>query len=131
MGWLSFHSRLITGFTESFPERFGPRYLNDASHIVLYITTTPFQKGKTFFEIFFARAESSRRSPGDKARIPSNRRVTYAQWKRRCRSVPIDRMKQWFVKSIQVCALLIALAVPGFAEESKRGFYEGTLAGGG
>ncbi|HEY2139156.1 MAG TPA: hypothetical protein VGH00_03690, partial [Chthoniobacterales bacterium] len=40
-------------------------------------------------------------------------------------------MKQWFVKSIQVCALLIALAVPSFAEESKRGFYEGNLAGGG
>jgi hypothetical protein len=43
----------------------------------------------------------------------------------------MDRMKQWFTKSIQVCALLIALAVPGFAEESKRGFYEGNLAGGG
>src|SRR2546423_3137334 len=40
-------------------------------------------------------------------------------------------MKQWLVKSIQVCALLIALAVPSFAEESKRGFYEGALAGGG
>jgi hypothetical protein len=40
-------------------------------------------------------------------------------------------MKQWLIKSIQVCALLIALAVPSFAEESKRGFYEGTLAGGG
>jgi hypothetical protein len=40
-------------------------------------------------------------------------------------------MKQWLAKSIQVCALLIALAVPSFAEESKRGFYEGTLAGGG
>jgi len=40
-------------------------------------------------------------------------------------------MKQWIAKSIQVCALLIALAVPGFAEESKRGFYEGNLAGGG
>jgi hypothetical protein len=40
-------------------------------------------------------------------------------------------MKQWFVRSIQVCALLIALAVPSFAEESKRGFYEGNLAGGG
>src|SRR5881394_3921362 len=40
-------------------------------------------------------------------------------------------MKQWFSKSIQVCALLIALAVPSFAEESKRGFYEGNLAGGG
>lgn len=30
-----------------------------------------------------------------------------------------------------VCALLIALAVPSFAEESRRGFYEGNLAGGG
>src|SRR5881275_2808233 len=40
-------------------------------------------------------------------------------------------MKQWFIKSIQVCALVIALAVPSFAEESKRGFYEGNLAGGG
>jgi hypothetical protein len=40
-------------------------------------------------------------------------------------------MKQWLVRSIQVCALLIALAVPSFAEESKRGFYEGNLAGGG
>ena len=40
-------------------------------------------------------------------------------------------MKQWFTKSIQVCALLIALAVPSFAEESNRGFYEGNLAGGG
>src|SRR5437763_5169198 len=40
-------------------------------------------------------------------------------------------MKQWLVKSIQVCALLIALAVPRVAEESKRGFYEGNLAGGG
>ena len=43
----------------------------------------------------------------------------------------MEPMKQWFVKSIQVCALLIALAVPSFAEESKRGFYEGNLAGGG
>ena len=40
-------------------------------------------------------------------------------------------MKQWFTRSLQVCTLLIALAVPGFAEESKRGFYEGNLAGGG
>src|SRR5256885_8979279 len=55
-GWLSFHSRLITGFTESFPERRGPRYLIDASHIVLYITTTPFQEGKSFFD-FFLRSE--------------------------------------------------------------------------
>ena len=40
-------------------------------------------------------------------------------------------MKQSFTRSLQVCALLIALAVPSFAEESKRGFYEGNLAGGG
>ena len=40
-------------------------------------------------------------------------------------------MKQWITKSIQVCALLVALAVPSFAEESKRGFFEGNLAGGG
>ena len=40
-------------------------------------------------------------------------------------------MKQWLAKSIQVCALLIALAVPSVAEESKRGFYEGNLIGGG
>jgi len=43
----------------------------------------------------------------------------------------MDRMKQRIIKSLQVCALLIALAVPSFAEESKRGFYEGNLAGGG
>src|SRR4051812_1160913 len=40
-------------------------------------------------------------------------------------------MKQWIVRSLQVCALLVALAVPGFAEESRRGFYEGNLTGGG
>ena len=40
-------------------------------------------------------------------------------------------MKQWITKSIQVCALLVALAVTSFAEESKRGFFEGNLAGGG
>src|SRR5947209_2715577 len=40
-------------------------------------------------------------------------------------------MKQWLTKSIQVCALLVALAVSSFAEESKRGFYEGNLTGGG
>jgi hypothetical protein len=39
--------------------------------------------------------------------------------------------QQWLNGSLQVCALLIALAVPGFAEESNRGFYEGNLAGGG
>jgi hypothetical protein len=30
-----------------------------------------------------------------------------------------------------VCALFIALAIPSFAEESRRGFFEGNLAGGG
>src|SRR4051794_1482976 len=40
-------------------------------------------------------------------------------------------MKQWLSRSLQVCALLIALAVPSFAEESRRGFYEGNLTGGG
>ncbi len=40
-------------------------------------------------------------------------------------------MKQWFTRSLQVCALLIAFGVPSFAEESKRGFFEGNLAGGG
>src|SRR3954452_6644258 len=40
-------------------------------------------------------------------------------------------MKQWIVRSLQVCELLVALAVPGFAEESRRGFYEGNLTGGG
>src|SRR6476660_10573390 len=39
-------------------------------------------------------------------------------------------MKQWIGRSLQVCALLIALAVPSFAEESRRGFFEGNLAGG-
>jgi hypothetical protein len=43
----------------------------------------------------------------------------------------MGRMKQWFTRSLMVCALLIALAVPSFAEESKRGFYEGNLTGGG
>src|SRR3954462_10320150 len=40
-------------------------------------------------------------------------------------------MKQWLSRSLQVCALLIVLAVPSFAEESRRGFYEGNLTGGG
>ncbi|HEY2615140.1 MAG TPA: hypothetical protein VGI42_05485 [Chthoniobacterales bacterium] len=40
-------------------------------------------------------------------------------------------MKQTIIRSLQVCALLIAFAVPSFAEESKRGFYESDLAGGG
>jgi len=69
---------------------------------------------------------SGRRGP-----IRGNNRVTYAQWKRRRGSVPIGPMKQWITKSIQVCALLVALAVTSFAEESKRGFFEGNLAGGG
>src|SRR5215212_6406937 len=40
-------------------------------------------------------------------------------------------MKTLVIRTIQLLALLIALAVPAFAEESKRGFYEGDLAGGG
>jgi len=40
-------------------------------------------------------------------------------------------MKTVTIRTIQLLALLIALAVPAFAEESKRGFYEGDLAGGG
>jgi hypothetical protein len=40
-------------------------------------------------------------------------------------------MKQQWIKPLLVCALSIALAIPGRAEESKRGFYEGALAGGG
>src|SRR5256885_8940111 len=128
MGWLSFHSRLITGFTESFPERFGPRCLIDASHIVLYITTTLSQEGKTFF-IFFSIPRNWSPFRRQDPRNRSNNRVTYAQWKRGCGDVPIGRMKQWLAKSIQVCALLIALAVPSFAEESKRGCYERDLAG--
>jgi hypothetical protein len=40
-------------------------------------------------------------------------------------------MKQKLIRSLQVCALLIALAVPSFAEESKRGLFEGNLTGGG
>src|SRR6476660_7759308 len=102
MGWLSFHSRLITRVTESFPERCGPRCLIDASHIVLYITTTPAQDGKTFLKYFLAAQIRLRRAP-EPAAFRSNSRVTHAQWKRRGRSVPIGAMKQWLVKSIQVC----------------------------
>jgi hypothetical protein len=40
-------------------------------------------------------------------------------------------MKQLINKTIQLCALLIAFAVTSHAEESKRGFYEGNLGGGG
>lgn len=40
-------------------------------------------------------------------------------------------MKQLLRQSLQVLALLVALALPGFAEESNRGLYEGALAGGG
>jgi hypothetical protein len=40
-------------------------------------------------------------------------------------------MKQTLIRSLQVCALLIALAITSSAEESKRGLYEGNLAGGG
>ena len=40
-------------------------------------------------------------------------------------------MKSSLTRSIQILALLIALAVPAFSEESKRGLFEGDLAGGG
>ena len=40
-------------------------------------------------------------------------------------------MKKVVIGTIQLLALLIALAIPAFAEESKRGFFEGDLAGGG
>src|ERR1044071_2057690 len=40
-------------------------------------------------------------------------------------------MKTVVIRTVQMLALLLALAVPALAEESKRGFYEGDLAGGG
>src|ERR1044071_8087607 len=40
-------------------------------------------------------------------------------------------MKTVVIRTVQMLALLMALALPAFAEESKRGFYEGDLAGGG
>jgi len=40
-------------------------------------------------------------------------------------------MKHQLIRSLQVCALLIALAITSSAEESKRGLYEGNVAGGG
>jgi hypothetical protein len=40
-------------------------------------------------------------------------------------------MKTVVIRTIQLLALLMALALPALAEESKRGFYEGDLAGGG
>src|SRR5256714_15037362 len=40
-------------------------------------------------------------------------------------------MKRAITRTIQLLALVIALASPAFAEESKRGFFEGDLAGGG
>lgn len=40
-------------------------------------------------------------------------------------------MKQLLKHTVQLCALLVAFAVTSHAEESKRGFYEGSLAGGG
>lgn len=40
-------------------------------------------------------------------------------------------MKHPLLRTLQLGALLIALAVPAFAQESKRGFFEGDLAGGG
>jgi hypothetical protein len=43
----------------------------------------------------------------------------------------INIMKNLLTRFIPFCALLLTLAVPARAEESKRGFYEGDLAGGG
>lgn len=40
-------------------------------------------------------------------------------------------MKQQLIRFLQVCALLIALAITTSAEESRRGLYERNLAGGG
>jgi hypothetical protein len=40
-------------------------------------------------------------------------------------------MKQMLTRSLQVCALLIALAITSSADESKRGLFEGNLTGGG
>ena len=40
-------------------------------------------------------------------------------------------MKTLLTRLIPFCALLVLLAAPARAEESKRGFYEGNLAGGG
>src|SRR6266403_4248090 len=40
-------------------------------------------------------------------------------------------MKTVVIRSIQLLALLIALAIPAFSEESNRGLYEGNLSGGG
>jgi hypothetical protein len=40
-------------------------------------------------------------------------------------------MKQIVIRSLQTVALLFALAIPAFAEESNRGLFEGDLSGGG
>lgn len=40
-------------------------------------------------------------------------------------------MKNLLTRPIQILALLIAVAVPAFSEESNRGLFEGDLAGGG
>ncbi|MFL6537662.1 MAG: hypothetical protein ACJ8JD_05725, partial [Chthoniobacterales bacterium] len=40
-------------------------------------------------------------------------------------------MKQIVIRSLQTLALLFALAIPAFAEESNRGLFEGDLSGGG
>ena len=40
-------------------------------------------------------------------------------------------MKKQWIRSLLVCAFAIAFAIPSRAEESKRGFYEGNLTGGG
>lgn len=43
----------------------------------------------------------------------------------------IRDMKHIVIRSLQTLALLFALAVPAFAEESNRGLFEGDLSGGG
>src|SRR3954447_9076253 len=43
----------------------------------------------------------------------------------------IGKMKTVLLRTVQLMAVLIALALPALAEESKRGFFEGDLAGGG
>src|SRR3954464_10585204 len=43
----------------------------------------------------------------------------------------IGKMKTVLLRTVQLLAVVIALALPALAEESKRGFYEGDLAGGG
>src|SRR5207248_1017655 len=41
------------------------------------------------------------------------------------------KMRKKITRTVQLLAVLLALALPALAEESKRGFFEGNLAGGG